>query len=111
MSSMGDDEQTEDQPFVSRLGPVDIDWARSLGFFGGIAAAIAFELIAPEIALFAACIPLLKLLKRKHATKVERAFASVVEGAAKPLGGDADATVRPAWLDDERARHEREHQR
>jgi hypothetical protein len=52
------EEQKEDQPFVSRIGPVDIDWPRSIGFFGGIAIAVALELIAPEIALFVACVPL-----------------------------------------------------
>lgn len=95
------DEQKEDEPFVSRIGPVDIDWPRSLGYFGAVAIAVGFELIAPEIALFVAAVPLLKLLKREHATKAEKLFASVVEGAAKPLGGDAQATVRPAWLDDQ----------
>ena len=95
------EEQTEDQPFVSRMGPVDIDWPRSLGFYGGIAVAIAFDLIAPELALFVAIVPLVKLFKREHATKSEKLIAAVVEGAAKPLGGDAEATVRPTRLDDE----------
>jgi hypothetical protein len=90
------DEQQEDQPFVSRIGPIDIDWPRSLGFFGGIALAIAFDLIAPEIALFVACVPLVKLLERQHATRPEKAIAAIMEGAAKPLGGDAEATIRPA---------------
>jgi hypothetical protein len=90
----------EDEPFVSRVGPVDIDWPRSFGYFGGIAVAVALELIAPELALFVACVPLVKLLKRRHASKVEKTISSVIEGAAKPLGGDAQATVRLAWLDD-----------
>ena len=94
------DEQKEDQPFVSRVGPVDIDWPRSLGFFGGIALAIAFDLIAPELALFVACVALVKLLKRRHATRAEKAVAAVLEGAAKPLGGDAQETIRPAWVTD-----------
>lgn len=91
------EEQTEDQPFVSRVGPIDIDWPRSIGFYGGIALAIAFDLIAPELALFVAIVPLVKLFKRPHATKPERLVAAVIEGAAKPLGGDAEETVRPAW--------------
>jgi len=96
------EEQTEDQPFVSRVGPIDVDWPRSLGFYGGIALAIAFDLIAPELALFVAVVPLIKLFKRQHATKPEKLVAAVIEGAAKPLGGDAEETVRPAWLDDEK---------
>jgi hypothetical protein len=96
------EEQTEDQPFVSRVGPIDIDWPRSIGFYGGIAVAIAFDLIAPELALFVALVPLVKLFKRQHATKPEKLVAAIVEGAAKPLGGDAEETVRPAWADDEK---------
>jgi hypothetical protein len=90
------DEQQEDRTFVTRIGPLDIDWARSIGYFGGIAAAVAFELIAPELALFIAAVPLVKLLKRRDATLPERAAAAVIEGAAKPIGGDAQATVRVA---------------
>jgi hypothetical protein len=98
------EDQDEDRPFISRIGPVDVDWPRSLGFYGGIAAAVAFELIAPELALFVACVPLVKLFKRKRASKIEKAVAAVIEGAAKPLGGDGQDTVRPAWIDDEQDR-------
>ncbi len=101
---MAGDQQEEDQPFVTRVGPIDVDWVRSIGFFGGIALAIGFELIAPELALFVAAVPLVKLLKRQHATKIEKAFAGIVEGAAKPLGGDAAEAVRPAWVDEEKAK-------
>ena len=106
---MADDQQQEDQPFVSKIGPLHVDWPRSLGYFGGIALAVAFDLVAPELALFVAAVPLVKLLKRKNATKIEKAIAGVFEGAAKPLGGDAESTVRPAdddkdeepfWQDD-----------
>ena len=98
---MADDQQQEDEPFVSKIGPLHVDWPRSLGYFGGIALAVAFDLVAPEIALFVAAIPLIKLLKRKNATGVEKAVAAVIEGAAKPLGGDAESTVRPADNDEE----------
>ena len=93
-------DQQEDQPFVQRIGPIDVDWPRSIGFYGGIALAIAFDLIAPELALFVAIVPLVKLFKRRHATKPEKLVAAVIEGAAKPLGGDAEETVRLAWSDD-----------
>jgi hypothetical protein len=102
------EEQKEDQPFVVRIGPVDVDIPRSLGFFGGIAAALAFDLIAPEIAIFAAAVPFVKLLKRKNASKPERAIAGIIEGAAKPVGGDAEATVRPSWVDEEKEKEEQE---
>ncbi len=98
---MSDDPQQEDEPFVTRIGPVHVDWPRSLGYFGGIALAVAFDLVAPEIALFVAVIPIVKLFKRKNATRIEKAVAAVIEGAAKPLGGDAESTVRPADRDEE----------
>jgi len=97
---MPDDD--EDQPFVQRIGPIDVDWARSIGFYGGLAVAVAVEMIVPELALFIALVPLLKLLKRKRASIVEKFGAAVLEGAAKPLGGDAEEAVRPAWQDDEK---------
>jgi hypothetical protein len=96
-------DEDEDKAFVTRLGPIDIDWPRAVGFYGGIAAAVAFDLIAPPLALFVAAVPLLKLLKRQHASKAEKAIAAVLEGASKPVGGDAEAVVRPAWVDDEKA--------
>ncbi len=89
---------------MTEVGPLTIDWPRSLGYFGGIGLAVAMELVAPELALFVAVIPFVKLLKRKHATKIEKAIAAIIEGAAKPLGGDAESTVRPT--DDPQARHQ-----
>lgn len=54
----------------------------------------------------ATAVPLLKLLKREHATKAERLFAALFEGAGKPVGGDADAVVRPKWVDEKKERDE-----
>ena len=91
---------------VTQIGRLHIDWPRSVGYFGGIAVALALELIAPEIALFVAVIPLVKLLKRKDAPRIEKVIAEVIEGAAIPLGGDAESTVRlaaeeePFWEDE-----------
>ncbi len=102
---MSDDE--EDKRFVTRIGPVDIDWPRAVGYYGGIAAAVAFDMIAPPLALFVAVVPLLKLLKREHATAVEQAVAALLEGASKPVGGDAEAVVRTAWEADKREAEEK----
>lgn len=102
------DEQEEDQPFVVELGPLKIDIPRSVGFFGGLALAVGLELVAPELALIIAAVPLVKLLKRRDATAPERALAAVIEGAAKPIGGDAEATVRPKWVDEEKEEEEEE---
>ncbi len=94
-------EQHEDEPFVTRIGPISIDWPRTVGYYGGIGLAVGLELIAPGLALFIAAVPLLKLLKRKNATLGERAFASLFEGAAKPVGGDCESTIQPTWEADE----------
>jgi hypothetical protein len=37
----------EDEEFVSRLGPIAIDWPRTVGYYGAIGAAVAFDVIAP----------------------------------------------------------------
>lgn len=40
----------EDKPqLVSRVGALEIDWPRSLGFFGGIVAAVGAGLIEPPL--------------------------------------------------------------
>jgi hypothetical protein len=95
---MAGDASTE-RSYVMHLGPIDVDWLRSLGYFGGIAVAVALDLIAPELALFIAAVPLVKLLRRKDASTPERMVAAVIEGAAKPIGGDAQSTVRVAGSD------------
>src|SRR2546429_443716 len=53
----------EDQGLVTRVGSVEIDWPRSIGYFGGLGLAVAFDLIAPPIAIFVAAIPFIQLLK------------------------------------------------
>lgn len=94
------EEQKEDQGLVTRIGPITIDWPRTVGYYGAIAAAVAFDVIAPPLGIFIAVIPLVKFLKRKNASKLERAVGAFFEGAAKPVGGDSESTVRPTWVDD-----------
>ncbi|MBV9175347.1 MAG: hypothetical protein JOZ81_35270 [Chloroflexi bacterium] len=88
------DETPEDRGLVARIGPVEIDWPKSIGYFGGVGLAVAFEIIEPPLAVFIAAIPFLKLLKQPHQPWPLRIAADVVEGAAKPVGGDAESTVR-----------------
>jgi len=87
-------EIAEEKELVACLGPLAIDVPRTLGYFAGVGAAVAFGLIAPELALFVAAVPFLKLLKRKDAPKVERFIGAVLEGAAKPVGGDSEGCIR-----------------
>jgi hypothetical protein len=87
-------EQPEDTGLVTRVGSLEIDWPRSIGYFGGIGIAVACELIAPPIAIFIAAIPLLKLFKHPGRPWPLRVVADALEGAAKPVGADAEAVVR-----------------
>src|SRR5256885_12375820 len=84
----------EDAGLVTRVGSLEIDWPRSIGYFGGIGIAVACELIAPPIAIFIAAIPLLKLFKHPGRPWPLRVVADALEGAAKPVGADAEAVVR-----------------
>ena len=87
-------EEPEDAGLVTRVGPLEIDWPRSIGYFGGIGIAVACELIAPPIAIFIAAIPALKLFKHPGRPWPLRVVADALEGAAKPVGADAEAVVR-----------------
>ena len=83
----------EDRGLTSRLGPLEIDWPRSLGYFGGTAAAVAFGIIEPPLGLFIAAIPFLKMLNRPQAPVPVRFISQMLDGASKPVGGDTEATV------------------
>jgi hypothetical protein len=103
------DDQKEEEEFVSTVGPLKIDWPRTAGYYAAVGLAVAFEVIAPPLGLFIAAVPLLKLLEREHATKAERLVAAFFEGAGKPVGGDADAVVRPKWVDEKKEQEDRSH--
>ena len=96
MSAQQPGKEPEDRGLVTRLGPLEIDWPKSLGYYGGIGLAVAFELIEPPLAIFIAAVPLLKLLKQPREPWPFRVVADVLEGAAKPVGGDAEGVVHVA---------------
>ena len=73
---------------------IEVDWPRSIGFFGAIGAAVALDLISMPIAVFVAAVPFLKLMNRPNAPTPQRFFSHLVDGAAKPVGGDTEGTVR-----------------
>ncbi|HEY4388351.1 MAG TPA: hypothetical protein VGN34_28200 [Ktedonobacteraceae bacterium] len=79
---------------TSRIGPIEIDWPRTIGYYGGIGLAIAFELIEPPLAMFIAAIPLLKMLNHPGASGSARFVGQMLEGAANPVGGSAEATIQ-----------------
>lgn len=94
MSKEEEETPEEEQGLTSRIGPVEIDWPRTIGYYGGIGLATAFELIEPPLALFIAAIPLFKMLNYHRAPRPARFIAQFLDGAARPVGGDAEATLR-----------------
>ena len=89
-------DEPEDEGLTARIGPIEIDWPKALGYFGGVWLAVTYEVITPPLGLFIAAIPFLKLLKRPDRPWPLRIASDMLEGAAKPVGGDAETTIRSA---------------
>jgi hypothetical protein len=86
--------QPNEQGMVSRLGPLEVDWPRALGYYGGISAAVALGVIEWPVGLFIASIPFFKVIDRPTASFPERAIGQILEGAALPVGGDSPSAIR-----------------
>ncbi len=89
----------QDRGLTSRIGPVEVDWPRSIGYFGGVGLATAAGLLSPPVAVFIAAVPFLKMLNRPNASRPVRFIGQVLDGASKPVGGDASATIELATPD------------
>jgi hypothetical protein len=94
MSTPPANQKTADTDLVARIGPVELDVPRSLGFFGGVGLAVAMGLIDPPIGIFIAAVPFIKMLDIKRAPLPTRFVAQIFEGVAKPVGGDSQGTIR-----------------
>lgn len=88
------DVNQQKQGMSSSFGPVEIDWPRTIGYYGGISLALAFEIIEPPLAIFIAAVPLLKMLNHPGAARPTRFIGQMLEGAARPVGGSAEATIQ-----------------
>jgi hypothetical protein len=86
---------------VVEVGRLTVDVPRSVGYFGGLAAATAIGLIEPPLAVFIAAVPVFKALTNSVLPRAVRAIGEVLEGAAKPVGSDAEGVV--ALEDQQRA--------
>lgn len=86
--------QPEDRGLVSDLGPVEIDWPRAIGYYGGIGLAVAAGMIEPPLGVFIAAIPFLKMLNRPNSPLPSRILAQLLDGASKPVGGDSESSIR-----------------
>src|SRR6266513_5183613 len=94
MAEEEQDVNEQKQGMTSRFGPIQIDWPRTIGYYGGIGLATAFELIQPPLALFIAAISLLKMLNHPGASAPTRFVGELLDGAAKPVGGSSEATIQ-----------------
>jgi len=83
-----------DRGIVGRIGPLEVDWPRTLGYFGGAAAAVAFGVIEAPLGIAIAAVPFVKMLNNPRATLGSHVVGHVFEGAMKPIGGDAEGTIR-----------------
>jgi hypothetical protein len=79
MAEEEQDVHEQKQGMTSHIGPIEIDWPRTIGYYGGIGLAIAFELIEPPLALFIAAIPLLKMLNHPRASRPTRFVGQLLE--------------------------------
>jgi hypothetical protein len=76
-----------------QVGTVEVDVPRSIGYFGGLAVATGLGLIEAPLALFIAAVPAYKLLTNTALPKAVRVVGEVLEGAAKPVGSDAEGVI------------------
>lgn len=79
---------------VGKNNEIEVDWPRSIGFFGALGVATALNLVPLPIAVFVGAVPFLKLLDDPKSSTPRRFFTHLVDGAAKPVGGDSEGTVR-----------------
>jgi hypothetical protein len=77
-----------------QVGTVEVDIPRSIGYFGGLAAALGLGLIEPPLALFIAAVPVFKALTNTDLPRAVRVVGEVLEGAAKPVGSDAEGVIQ-----------------
>ncbi|HET7075552.1 MAG TPA: hypothetical protein VFI55_15925 [Mycobacterium sp.] len=76
-----------------QVGTVEVDVPRSIGYFGGLVVATGLGLIEPPLAQFIAAVPVFKVLTNTALPKAVRIVVEVLEGAAKPVGSDAEGVI------------------
>lgn len=108
MADEQQDEQQQEQGMTSRVGLIDIDWPKTIGYYGGIGVALALEVIDPPVAIFIAAIPLFKMLSHPKLPMPARIVGQILEGASQPVGGADEATVH---LANANGKQGRKHQR
>jgi hypothetical protein len=93
--------QRSDAGMVAQIGSLEIDIPRTIGYFGGIGAAVAIGLLEPPLGAFIAAVPFMKMLADRRSPNLLRFVGELVEGAAKPVGSSGEGTVRLTQEPDE----------
>ena len=88
------EDRSPDSVLEIQIGPVRWEVLRSLGYFGGAAIAVCAGLIEPPLGAVIAAVPLIKILTNQALPVAVRAVGEILEGAAKPIGSDAEGVVR-----------------
>lgn len=100
-------EQPEEMGLTSRVGIVEVNWPKTIGYYGGIGLALAAEIIEPPFALFIAAIPVFKMLSHPIMPNPLRIAGQALEGAAQPVGGSDEASVHLVDADKTGRKHAR----
>lgn len=93
---MGDgvENRGENAGLVSRVGPIEVDWPRTAGYYGGVALAVGLGVIEAPLGAFIAAVPVMKMLSRPGIARSLRFVGQLVDGASRPVGGDGDGYIR-----------------
>jgi len=94
MSEQASAHEPENRGLVVSVGPVTVDVPRTVGYFGAVGLATATGLIEAPLGVFIAAIPLVKMLMTRNLPRPVRFVGQVFDGAAQPVGGEAEGTVR-----------------
>lgn len=92
-----------DRGLTSRVGPVEINWPRAVGYYGGVALAVGFGMIEPPFGVFIAAVPFFKMLNRPNASQPVRLVSQMLDGASQPVGGDGEHSIRLVTRDTSKA--------
>ena len=85
---------TTERGLTSQFGPVEVNWPRTVGYYGGLALAVGFGMIEPPFGIFIAAVPFFKMLNRPKASHPVRLVSQLLDGASQPVGGDGDHSIR-----------------
>jgi hypothetical protein len=94
---MAQGQPNPDRGLVIGAGPVHLDVPRSIGYYGGLALAVGAGVIEPPLAIFIGAVPVMKMFMNGALPTAVRFVGQIFDGAAQPVGGDAEGTIR---LDD-----------